>query len=89
MNMKTVFCTRMKKELPALSTAPFPGELGERILQNISQEGWQEWLGHQTKLINEFRLRPADKQAKSFLKSEMIKFLFEGSEVNPPDFTPE
>ena len=44
---------------------------------------------HQTKLINEFRLRPADKQAKSFLKSEMIKFLFEGNEVNPPDFTPE
>jgi len=34
--MSTVLCVKYGKELPALSTAPFPGEAGEKILKNIN-----------------------------------------------------
>jgi len=33
-----VFCLKYNKEMPALSTAPFPGEEGKKILENISAQ---------------------------------------------------
>ncbi len=85
----TVLCKRLKQEAPALEKAPFPGELGQKILDNISKPAWKEWLNHQTMLINEYRLSMIDPKAKSFLKEEMEKFLFgEGSDA-PQGFTPD
>ncbi len=39
------------------TTRPYPGELGQRIYDNVSKEAWQRWLKHQTMLLNEYRLR--------------------------------
>jgi Fe-S cluster biosynthesis and repair protein YggX len=50
---RTVFCTYLKREAPGLERVPYPGELGRRIYDNISAPAWQEWLRHQTMLINE------------------------------------
>ncbi|MBV1912251.1 MAG: Fe(2+)-trafficking protein, partial [Cycloclasticus sp.] len=36
----TVQCLVLKTEAEALDKAPHPGELGERILANVSKEGW-------------------------------------------------
>lgn len=72
-----VFCQKLNKEAQALPRAPYPGELGQRILENISQEAWSLWLGHQTMLINEYRLSLIDPKSREFLEKEMIKFLFE------------
>ena len=64
----------------------YPGELGRRIYENVSKIAWQRWLGHQTMLINEYRLTPIEPKARQFLEREMEKFFFgEGSE-KPPDF---
>tara|TARA_Y200000002_G_scaffold382836_1_gene401571 strand:- start:6311 stop:6586 length:276 start_codon:yes stop_codon:yes gene_type:complete len=87
--MNYVYCLRKKKKLPALEKKPFPGELGDKILENISKEAWAEWQAQQTKLINEYRLRPSDKKAKEFIIQEMTAFLFEGKETDIPGFTPE
>ena len=47
------------------------------------------WLGHQTMLINEYRLTPIEPKARQFLEEEMEKFLFgEGSKA-PEGFVPE
>lgn len=75
-----VYCIKLQKEAAGLERAPFPGELGERVLNNISQEAWQQWLGQQTILINEYRLNPMDAQARSFLEEELEKFLFTETE---------
>jgi len=76
-----IHCTKLKKTAAALNAPPFPGALGEKIYQRICAEAWQQWLSHQTMLINEYRLRVIDPQAKKFLLEEMEKFLFgEGSE---------
>ncbi len=75
-----VFCKKLETEALGLDRAPFPGELGKRVLENISREAWQQWLAQQTILINEYRLNPMDAQARQFLEEEMVKYLFEGGE---------
>lgn len=83
---RMVQCTKTGKEAEGLDFAPYPGDLGKRIYENISKEAWDAWLGHQTMLINEYRLTPVDPKSRKFLEEEMEKFLFgEGSEV-PKEF---
>jgi len=85
----TVHCVKLDKEAEGLDFPPYPGELGKKIYESVSKEGWQMWIGHQTMLINEYRLSLADPKSQQFLKLELDKFFFgDGSEV-PTDFTPE
>jgi Fe-S cluster biosynthesis and repair protein YggX len=78
----------LDKEGDALTFQPYPGELGKRIYENISQEGWQRWLTHQTMLINEHRLSPINPEHRKYLESEMEKFFFgEGSDA-PEGYVP-
>ncbi len=81
-----VFCVKLQRQGESLERAPFPGELGQKILDNISKEAWQQWLAQQTILINEYRLNPMDSQARKFLEEELQKYLFEGGADQP---TPE
>ena len=73
---RTVNCVLLKKEAEGLDYAPYPGELGQRIYDNVSKEAWQRWLAHQTMLINEYRLTPIEPEARKFLETEMEKFFF-------------
>lgn len=84
----TVYCVKLGREAEGLERAPYPGELGQRILENVSKEAWQMWLQHQTMLMNEMRLTPIDPKAREFLEQEMEKFFFgEGSE-RPAGYVP-
>jgi Fe-S cluster biosynthesis and repair protein YggX len=86
---RTVQCVLLGEEAEGLDYAPYPGDLGQRIFENVSKQAWQQWLGHQTMLINENRLTPIEPAARKFLVEEMEKFFFgAGSEV-PPDFVPK
>lgn len=85
---RTINCVLLKKEADGLDYSPYPGELGQRIYDNVSKEAWQSWLGHQTMLINEYRLTPMEPDARKFLETEMEKFFFgEGSDA-PKEFVP-
>ncbi len=87
--MTKIKCVKLKKEAEALDYQPYPGDIGLRIMKEISAEAWQLWMNHQTMLINEMRLSPVDPKARKFLEEEMDKFLFgEGSKV-PEGFVPE
>lgn len=73
----------------ALAYPPYPGEMGKKIQNAFCKAAWQEWLAHQTMLINENRLNVLDPQSKAFLEAEMHEFFFgEGSE-KPSGFEPE
>lgn len=85
---RTIHCQLLDKELPALPFQPYPGELGERIFNSISAEGWQRWLAHQTILINEHRLSPINPEHKKFLVTEMEKYFFEGGSDIPEGYVP-
>jgi len=86
---RMVQCTRLGKEAEGLDRAPYPGELGQRIFDNISKEAWADWMKHQTILINENRLSPIDPKHRAFLEEQMQKFLFEGGGEMPEAFRPE
>ncbi len=84
--MNTIECTYLNKSSPALKKAPFPDELGKRILQEISKPAWMLWLNQQTMLINEYRLDLSDQKAQVFLKKELVKFLFEKDSTPPQGY---
>lgn len=85
---RTVFCTKHQKDAEALDFAPWPGPLGQRVLDTIGKPAWNEWLAHQTMLINENRLTPRDPKARAFLQAEMEKFLFDGGAEKPMGYVP-
>ncbi len=85
----TVQCVKLNKEAEGMDFPPYPGELGKKIYESVSKEGWQMWMSQQTMLINEYRLSLADPKSQQFLKLELEKFFFgEGSE-RPKEYTPE
>jgi len=71
-----VQCVKLGREAEGLPKPPYPGDLGQRIYENISREAWQGWMQHQTMLINEYRLSVVDPESRKFLEKEMRKFLF-------------
>jgi Fe-S cluster biosynthesis and repair protein YggX len=85
---RTVHCVLLKKDAEGLDYSPYPGELGQRIYDNVSKEAWQQWLAHQTMLINEYRLTPIEPEARKFLVAEMEKFFFGGGSEKPKDYVP-
>lgn len=86
---RTVTCVLLGGERPGLDRLPYPGELGQRIFENVSKEAWQQWLGHQTMLINEYRLTPFQPKDRAYLESEMEKFFFGGGSQAPAEYVPE
>jgi Fe-S cluster biosynthesis and repair protein YggX len=86
---RTVFCVKLQREAEGLAFAPYPGELGKRIYDNVSKEAWTQWLAHQTMLINENRLSPLDPKARKFLEVEMEKYFFGGGSEAPAGYVPE
>jgi Fe-S cluster biosynthesis and repair protein YggX len=84
-----VKCVLLGIEAEGLDYAPYPGELGQRIYENVSRQAWQQWLAHQTMIINEYRLTPIEPKARKFLEEEMEKFFFGGGSHKPEGFVPE
>jgi len=37
---------KLHKEAPGLDKPPFPGELGKKLFESVSAEGWELWLEH-------------------------------------------
>ena len=73
---RTVQCIYLKKEAPGLDFSPYPGELGKRIYDNVSKEGFEAWKKHQTMLVNENRLNLADQRARQYLARQMESHFF-------------
>ena len=86
---RVVHCVKLNREAEGLDRPPYPGELGQRIFENVSRQAWQDWLKQQTILINEYRLSPMDPKARQFLMEQTEKFFFgEGAET-PKEFVPQ
>ena len=78
---RMVFCKKYQKEMEGLDNAPFPGPAGEDLFNNISKQAWQDWLAHQTMLINEKHLNMMDLTARTYLAEQRDHF-FSGEEVD-------
>ena len=85
---RTVNCVMLKKEADGLDFAPYPGELGKRIYNNVSKEAWAAWLKHQTMLVNENRLNLADARARQYLARQMERYFFGEGVDQPAGYVP-
>ena len=74
--MRRVNCVVLNEEAEGLDGPPYPGDLGQRIFESVSVDGWQQWLQRQVLIINENQLSTADSQAIELLEQHMLGFLF-------------
>lgn len=84
----TVKCVVLGHEAPALDFAPWPGELGQRVLAKVSKQGWERWLSRQTMLLNEKRLSPMNPEHRAYLAEQMEAFFFGDGGDEPAGWIP-
>ncbi len=85
---RTVQCVYLKREAEGLAYSVYPGELGKRIYENVSQEAFEAWKKHQTMLVNENRLNLADARSRQYLARQMENFFFGGGVEQPTGYVP-
>lgn len=86
---RMVNCVKLGREAEGMAFPPYPGDLGKRIYDNVSQEAWQGWIKLQTMIINENRLNLADAQHRKYLMEQAEKYFFGEGVGNPQGFTAE
>jgi Fe-S cluster biosynthesis and repair protein YggX len=79
-----VQCVKFGRELPGLAAPPFPGPLGQRIFEEVSQQAWNLWPQQATILINHYGMSLADPQAQQVLLQAMEEFFF-GQDAQMPE----
>ncbi|MBI3200427.1 MAG: oxidative damage protection protein [Polyangiaceae bacterium] len=85
---RMVQCVKLGREAEGLEKPPFKGDLGERVFQTVSKDGWRMWLEHSKMIINEFRLDLTSEQGQRVWMTELERFFYgEGSDL-PPEFKP-
>ena len=85
---RTVHCIKLNREAEGLDFAPYPGDLGKRIFEQVSREAWAAWLKHQTMLVNENRLSLADARARKYLAQQMDRWFFGDGGDAPAGYVP-
>jgi len=73
---RIVQCSVLKTRAEGLDEPPHPGELGQRIFDNVSKAGWDQWLQRLTMIINENGLNTADPRSIELIEKHMLGFLF-------------
>lgn len=87
----TVFCQVLKREAEGLESPPHPGELGLRIYENVSAEGWKQWLERLTIILNENGISTADPGSLEVIEQHMLGFLFGEGDLGkmPAGYVPQ
>ncbi|OUT97409.1 MAG: oxidative damage protection protein [Betaproteobacteria bacterium TMED41] len=79
---RLVNCVKLNKEADGLDFPPIPGEMGKKIWENVSKEAWNQWIQHQTMLVNEYRLNLSDVKARNYLKDQLQTYFFGSGEAD-------
>ena len=85
--MSDITCSRCGQTRAGFERAPFPGQIGARVVAEICQDCWGQWLKQQTMLINHYGLNVMDPQARAFLTRNMEAFLFKAGKEESVDTT--
>ena len=86
---RMVMCAKLQQSLPGLDAPPWPGPLGQRVYDQISQQAWKLWENRMKMILNEYRLLPWQKEAQELIGKQMEEFLFGDGSALPPEFKPE
>ncbi len=86
---RMVQCVKLGKELPGLAAPPWPGELGQRVYEQVSAQAWKLWEDRMKMILNEYRLLPFQKEAQEVIARHMEDFFFGQDAATPPNYVPE
>lgn len=86
---RMVNCVKFQKELPGLDAPPWPGEMGQRIYENVSAQAWKLWEDRMKMILNEYRLMPWQKEAQELIARHMEDFFFGQGAALPPGYVPQ
>ena len=86
---RMVHCVKFQKDLPGLDAPPWPGELGQRIYDNVSAQAWKLWEDRMKMILNEYRLMPWQKEAQELIARHMEDFFFGEGAALPPGYVPQ
>ncbi|SFE94381.1 oxidative damage protection protein [Nitrosomonas sp. Nm166] len=85
---RIVKCIKLGREAEGLDFQTYPGELGKRIFDNVSKEAWNQWIQHQTMLVNENRLNLSDSKARKYLTEQLEAYFFGSGAEQPAGYVP-
>ena len=85
---RMVRCVKFQKELAGLDSPPWPGELGQRIFDNVSKDAWKLWEERMKMILNEYRLMPWQKEAQDLIAKHMEDFFFGEGSAKPAGYVP-
>ena len=86
---RMVMCRKYKKEMEGLVQPPLPGIKGQELFNHVSKQAWDEWMQHQTLLINEKQLNLLDMGARTYLAEQLENFLADGPVDQAEGYVPE
>ena len=86
---RIVHCVKLGRDLPGLDSPPWPGLLGQRIYDNVSEEAWEQWEERMKMIVNEYKLLPFQKEAQELIAKHMEEFFFGEKAGLPPGYVPE
>ena len=86
---RIVHCVKLGRDLPGLDAPPWPGALGQRIYEHVSEEAWGMWEEQMKMILNELRLLPFQKEAQKIIATQMEEYFFGQGSALPPGYVPE
>ena len=88
MEKRVVNCVKLGGDRPGLSKPPIPGDLGQRVFENVSEEGWTMFKEHFKMVINEYRLDLLSPEADEIFNKQIEEFFFGKGAKLPEGYVP-
>lgn len=86
---RIVHCIKLDQDLPGLAKAPFPNDLGNYIFENLSADGWDQWLQESVRYINTYRVDLSSREGTEFMMKQLKVWLgMEEGELAQTAWTP-
>jgi Fe-S cluster biosynthesis and repair protein YggX len=86
---RIVHCIKLDKDLPGLAKPPLPGELGQKIFENVSKEAFKMFLDYFKMIVNEYRLDLTSPESDKIFEEQMKEFFFGKGGNLPEQYKPE
>ena len=81
---RTVHCIKLHRDLPGLDRLPIPGELGEKIYQNVSKQAFKMFAEH----FNEYRLDLSSPATDKVYEEQLREYFFGEGMKLPDEYVP-
>jgi Fe-S cluster biosynthesis and repair protein YggX len=88
MEQRMVKCIKLGGERPGLARPPIPGELGQRIYDNVSEEAWKMFKEHFKMIVNEYRLDLLSPAADEIFRKQIEDYFFKEGAALPEGYVP-